>query len=49
MMILGTTSYTGYGQMVADTTTATTIATTITTNIIDTTIANTADSNNQIT
>ncbi len=45
MMILGITSYSGYGQMVADTTTATTNHT----SIIDTTTANTADSNNHIT
>jgi hypothetical protein len=42
MMILGITSYSGYGQMVADTATATTN----TTNIIDTTTADTADANN---
>src|SRR5688500_5352947 len=42
MMILSTTTYNGYGQMVANTTT-----TTNTTNITDTPAA-TADSNNQI-
>jgi hypothetical protein len=43
MMILSTTTYSGYGQMVANTTN-----TTNTTNITDTTATATADSNNQI-
>jgi hypothetical protein len=42
MMILSITTYSGYGQMVANTTT------TNTTNITDTTATATADSNNQI-
>jgi hypothetical protein len=43
MMILSITTYSGYGQTVADTTN-----TTNTTNITDTTATATADSNNQI-
>ena len=43
MMILSITTYSGYGQMVADTPN-----TTNTTNITDTTATATADSNNQI-
>ena len=43
MMILGITTYSGYGQMVANTTTTTNTA-----NITDTTAAAAADSNNQI-